>query len=63
MVSGNADGRLLMQTYVLAKHVEAKVLQHFEIILHSFTVGWRVQAIWPVSLVKSAELEYKFPVE
>ena len=56
-------GRSLMQTYVLAKHVEAKVFQHLEIILHSFTIGWRVQTIWPVSLIKSAELEYKLAIE
>ena len=52
-----------MRTYVLAKHVESKVFQHLEVILHSFTVGRRVQTIWPVSLVESAELEYKLAVE
>lgn len=52
-----------MQAYVLAEHVEAKIFQHLEVILHGFTVGWRVQAIWPISLVKSAELEYKLAVE
>lgn len=52
-----------MQTYVLAKHVEAKVFQHLEVVLHSFAVWWSVQTIWPVSLIKSAELEYKFAVE
>jgi hypothetical protein len=48
---------------VLAQHVETKVFQRLEIILHSFTVGWRVQTIWPVSLIKGAELEYKLAVE
>lgn len=52
-----------MRTYVFAEHVEAKVFQHLEVILHGFTVGWRVQAIWPVPLVKSAELEHKLAVE
>lgn len=63
MVSGNTDDQHLMKTYVLAKHVEAKIFQHLEIILHSFTVGRRVQTIGPVSLVKGAKLEYKLAVE
>jgi hypothetical protein len=52
-----------MQTYVLAKHVEAKVLQHLEVIFHGFTVGWRVKTIWPISLVKSAKLEDELAIE
>lgn len=48
---------------MFTKHIEAKVLQHLEIILHSFAIGWRVQAIWPVALVKSAELEDELAVQ
>lgn len=48
---------------MFAKHIEAKVFQHLEVILHSFTIGWRVQTIWPVPLIKSAELEYELAVE
>ena len=48
---------------MLAKHVEAKVFQHLEVIFHSLTVRWRVQTVWPVSLVKGAELEYELSVE
>jgi len=52
-----------MRTYVLAKHVESEVFQHLEVILHSFTIRWRVQTIWPIPLIKSAELEYELAVE
>lgn len=52
-----------MRTYVLAKHVEAEVFQHLEVILHSFTVGRRVQTIGPVSLVKSAKLEDELAIQ
>lgn len=48
---------------MLAKHVEAKVLQHLQIVLHSLTIRWRVEAIWPVPLIESTELEDKLSVE
>ena len=63
MVSGDNGGHSSVRTYVFAKHVEAKIFQHLKVVLHSFTIGRRVQTIWPVSLVKSAELEYELAVE
>lgn len=44
-------------------HVEAQVLEDLEIVHHSLKVGRRVQAIWPVSLVKGAKLKDEFAVE
>lgn len=48
---------------MFAKHVEAKVLQHLQIIFHSLAIGWRVQAVRPVALVESSELEYKLAIQ
>lgn len=50
-------------TYMLAKHIETQILQHLEVIIHRFTVRRCVQAVRPVALVQSAELEDKFAVE
>jgi len=52
-----------MRTYMFAKHVEAKVFQHFEIILHSLAIRRCVKAIWPVPLIQSTKLEYELAVE
>jgi len=48
---------------MFAKHVEAKIFQHLEVILHSLTIRRCVQTIRPVSLIKSAELKYEFAIE
>jgi hypothetical protein len=48
---------------MLAKHIETQILQHLQIVLHRFTVRRRVQAVRPVTLVQSAELEDKLAIE
>lgn len=50
-------------TYVLADHVEAQVLEHLKIEDHGLTVGGSVQAIGPVTLVKSTELEDELAIQ
>lgn len=48
---------------MLAKHVEAQVLQHLEIVFHCLAIGRRVETIWPVSLIEGAKLENELSVE
>lgn len=48
---------------MLAKHVEAQVFQHLQIVLHRLTIGRRVETIWPVALIKSSELEDELSVK
>lgn len=48
---------------MLADHVHAKVLQDVKVKLHGLVGRRRVDAIGPVSLVESAELEDEFAVQ
>jgi hypothetical protein len=47
---------------MLAKHVEAKVFQHLEIILHGLTIGRCIKAVRPVTLIESTKLEHELAV-
>ena len=42
---------------MLANHVEIQLLQHLQIVHHSFSVRGRVYTIRPESLIQSAEHE------
>lgn len=49
--------------YMFSDHVEAQILEDLEIVDHGFKVGGSIQTIWPVSLVQSAKLEDKLPIQ
>lgn len=48
---------------MLPDAIEAKVLQHLQIIHHRFLGRRHINAIWPESLVQSTKHENKFPVQ
>jgi hypothetical protein len=48
---------------MLADHVEPKVLEHLQVVNHGLAIGWQVQAIGPVTLVKRTHEKDKFTVK
>lgn len=52
-----------MSTDVLPDAVEAKILQHLQIIHHRFLGRRHINAIGPESLVQSTKHENEFPVQ
>lgn len=48
---------------MFAKHVEAKALEHLEIIDHGLTVRGKMETVWPVALIKGTKEEVEFAIE
>lgn len=49
--------------YMLSNHIYSKFLNKINVKNHCILYWGKVNTVWPVSLIKRAELEYKFAAE